>query len=129
MVARRRHFGGYQWLFICPDTTRRATVLWMPPGADHFASRQTWGRQVAYSSQFESPIDRAHRGKAKINECLCSIGGFDPDEWDIPPKPKGMRWDTYDRAVEKSGRYDDMLDQGALRAMQRQLKWLEKQSS
>jgi hypothetical protein len=37
-----------------------------------------------------------------------------------------MRWHTYDRAVEKSGQYHDMLDQGALRAMQRQLKWLEK---
>ncbi len=39
MVARRRHFGGHQWFFICPDTTRRAMVLWKPPGADHFASR------------------------------------------------------------------------------------------
>jgi hypothetical protein len=27
MVARKRHFGGHQWFFICPDTTRRAMVL------------------------------------------------------------------------------------------------------
>ncbi len=78
MVARRRHFGGHQWFFICPDTTRRAMVLWKPPGADHFASRQAWGRQVAYTSQFAAPIERAHLGKAKINSRLCSIGGFDP---------------------------------------------------
>ncbi len=129
MVARRRHFGGHQWFFICPDTTRRAMVLWMPPGADHFTSRQPWGRQVAYNSQFSSPIGRAHQGKAKINSRLCSIGGFDPDEWDIPPKPKWMRWHTYGRAVEKFDRYEDILDKGAYTAMQRQLKWIEKQSS
>ena len=119
MVARPRHFGGYQWFFICPDTTRRAMVLWMPPGADHFASRQTWGRQVAYTSQFASPAQRALLGKAKINSRLCSIGGFDPDEWNFPPKPKWMRWDTYDRAVDKFGRYKDMLNQGAYRTMRR----------
>jgi hypothetical protein len=27
------------------------------------------------------PDDRAHRDKAKINARLCSIGGFDPDDW------------------------------------------------
>jgi hypothetical protein len=26
---------------------------------------------------------------------LCSVGGFNPDEWDFPPKPKWMRWRTY----------------------------------
>jgi hypothetical protein len=26
----------------------------------------------------------------------------DPDEWDLPPKPKWMRWHTYNRYVEQS---------------------------
>jgi hypothetical protein len=92
-------------------------VLWKPPGARYFCCRQRWGRQVAYASQFMTPIDRAHRAKAKINSQLCSIGGYDPSEWDIPPKPKWMRWRTYDRAVEKFDRYEEILDQSAYRAV------------
>jgi hypothetical protein len=50
--ARPRHFWGRQWYFVCPITRRRSSVLWMPPGARSFACPQTWGRQVAYGSQF-----------------------------------------------------------------------------
>jgi hypothetical protein len=78
---------------------RPASVLWKPPGAQSFASRQAWGRQVAYASQFKDRIDRAHHGQAKIKSYLCSMGGFEPDEWDFPPKPKWMRWKTANRFV------------------------------
>jgi len=50
LVWRSRHFGGHQWFFLCPVTDRLATVLWKPPGASRFRSRQAWGRQVAYPS-------------------------------------------------------------------------------
>lgn len=93
---------------------RRAMVLWMPPGAHSFACRQRWGRQVAYNSQFLDRDNRAHRGKAKINSRLCSIGGFDADEWDFPPKPKWMRWRTYNRLEKKFGRYESVLDEGVV---------------
>jgi hypothetical protein len=119
VVACKRHFGGRQWFFVCPDTARRAMVLWKPPGARYFCCRQRWGRQVAYTSQFMTPIDRAHRGKAKINSQLCSIGGFDPDEWDIPPKPKWMRWRTYDLMVGKFDKYEEFLNRGLLIAVTR----------
>src|SRR5262249_29311982 len=33
-----------QWFFQCPATYRLATVLWKPPGAGRFCSRQTWDR-------------------------------------------------------------------------------------
>jgi hypothetical protein len=118
-VARPRHFGGRQWFFVCPYLNRRCHVLWMPPGADSFACRQRWGRSVAYASQFSTRIDRAHQGKAKINARLCRIGGFDPDEWDLPPKPKWMRWRTYNRAEAKFDRYEAILDRGLLRAAMR----------
>jgi hypothetical protein len=49
LVSRPRHFGGRQWFFVCPATGRRATVLLMPPGANRFCSRRSWGRQVAYA--------------------------------------------------------------------------------
>ncbi|MFL6796556.1 MAG: hypothetical protein ACJ8F3_04000 [Xanthobacteraceae bacterium] len=100
-VARPRHFGGHQWFFVCPYLNHRAMVLWMPPGASRFACRKTFGRSVAYASQFLDRDNRAHRGQSKINSRLCRIGGFDPDEWDFPPKPKWMRWTTYRRAEER----------------------------
>jgi hypothetical protein len=110
LVARPRHFGGRQWFFMCPYLNRRAMVLWMPPGARYFACRQNWGRRVAYASQFQDRVNRAHRGKAKINSRLCSIGGLDPDEWAFPPKPKWMRWKTYKRAEAKFDQYEEILD-------------------
>ena len=84
----------------------------MPPGAESFASRKRWGRQVAYHSQFLSEIDRAHLGKSRINRRLCVAGSFDPSEWEFPPKPKWMRWPTYQRAEEKFDRYEATLDVG-----------------
>jgi hypothetical protein len=48
-------------------------------------------------------MGRAWRTKAKVKQRL--LGDADPDEWDLPPKPKGMRWrdvctmgGQYDRA-------------------------------
>jgi hypothetical protein len=122
LVARRRHFGGHQWYFMCPVTNRAASVLWKPPGASRFCRRQTWGRQVAYASQFLTPTDRAWRGKSKINARLCRIGGFDPEEWDMPPKPKGMRWRTYERYANRFERYEDLLDREITGALGRLLR-------
>src|SRR5262245_43839238 len=122
LVSRPCHFGGRQWYFMCPYMNRRASVLWKPPGARAFACRQEWGRQVAYSSQFQTATDRAHQGKAKINSRLCSMGGFDPDEWDLPPKPKWMRWRTYNHAIEKFDRYESILDDGTFELLARLVK-------
>ena len=113
LISRPRHFGGRQWYFICPSMNRRVSVLWKPPGARSFACRQKWGRQVAYNSQFSTPVDRAHEGKAKINSRLCSIGGLDADDWEFPPKPKWMRWSTYNRAQDKFDHYESILDAGS----------------
>jgi hypothetical protein len=110
LVSRPRHYGGRQWFFVCPMTARLATVLWTPPGASKFCSRQAWGRQVAYASQFMNRDSRAHRGKSKIKSQLCSLGKFDPDKWEFPPKPKGMRWRTYNRLEQKFDDYEGMLN-------------------
>ena len=114
LTTRQRHFGGRQWYFVCPYTNRPASVLWKPPGAQSFASRQKWERQVAYASQFMDRDARAHQGKTKINSRLCLLGGFDPDQWDLPPKPKWMRWKTYNRMVEKFDRYEAVLEEDLL---------------
>ena len=109
LVPRSRYFGGHQWYFVCPVMNRDCSVVWMPPGATHFCSRQTWERRVAYASQFADSDNRAHIGQAKIKSRL--MANLDPDEWDLPPKPKWMRWRTYDRLVRKFDAYEDILNQ------------------
>jgi hypothetical protein len=69
-----------------------------------------WGRQVAYQSQFNDTTNRAHAGKARIKSRL--IADLDPDEWDLPPKPKWMRWATYNRYSDQHEHYEDILDRG-----------------
>lgn len=102
----RRNFGGRQWYFLCPDTGRRVSVLWKPPGARYFASRQAFGRQVAYGSQFESPRDRALSAARDIRrriggpDCISCLDPF-------PQKPKGMHWATYDRLQEQCQQYEE----------------------
>ena len=107
LVAQPRHFGGRQWYFRSP-ITHCSSVLWMPPGARRFYGRHEYAGRVAYASQFGTPVDRAHRGKAKIKARL--IGTGDPDEWDLPPKPKWMRWHTYNKHVDKFDHYEAMLE-------------------
>ena len=99
LVAENRHFGGQQWYFTCPVTGRKCSVVWLPPGATRFCSRQAWGKQVAYSTQFKSPFERAISAREKVKSRL--IGDLDPREWELPPKPKWMRWPTYERLAER----------------------------
>lgn len=56
-------YGGERWFALCPRTGRRCTVLVLPPGQVYFASVKGWN--VAYSSQRECPIHRAHRAIEK----------------------------------------------------------------
>ena len=48
--------------------------------------------------------------KRKIKARL--IGDCDPDEWGLPPKPKWMRWRTYNRYVDRFDRYEEILESG-----------------
>ena len=99
LEAVPRHFGGRQWYFLCPATSLRASVLWKPPGANRFCSRQTWGRQVAYGSQFASPHDRALNAAQDIRYRLGWEDYASIDDC-MPPKPKWMRWRTYERIIQ-----------------------------
>jgi hypothetical protein len=108
--SQARNYGGRQWYFICPVTSRFVSVVWKPPGATLFASRHAWPNQVAYLSQFGSWIDRAHLGKARIKARL--LGDCDPDEWELPPRPRGMRVQTYDSLVARFDGYQSELDNG-----------------
>ena len=89
-------------------TGRLASVLYRPPGASRFASRHAWRGRVGYQSQFLDTIGRAHYGHAKIRRKL-----GDP-EADFPPKPKWMRWRTYEGWQKRFDERDEMLNQALL---------------
>jgi hypothetical protein len=111
LVAQPRRYGGRQWYFVCGRAGQRASVIWRPPGATRFYSRHAWGpRRVAYQSQFLDLTNRAHFGQSKIKNRL--IDDLDADEWDLPPKPKWMRWATYQRYVDRHDHYEITLDLG-----------------
>jgi hypothetical protein len=109
LIAQPRHFGGQQWYFLCPVTHKKCSVVWLPPGADRFCSRQAWGKQVAYATQFEAPFNRAISAREKVKSRL--IGDLNPRHWELPPKPKWMRWDTYERLADKYRFKQGVIDQ------------------
>jgi hypothetical protein len=114
LIAEPRRYGGVQWYFVCPMTGKRASVLWRPNGARRFASRHAWGpRRVAYRSQFCDRDNRAHIGQNRIKQRLLEPG-MDPEDWELPSKPKWMRWQTYWRYVERFDYYDGVLDEGVI---------------
>ena len=101
LVALPRHFGGVQWYFVCPLLRQRASVLWMPAGESCFASRQAWGSQFAYASQFETPIYRAH---LRAHEIHCRLSGEDHSPiYHLlpPPKPRYMHRNTYEKLLKR----------------------------
>ncbi len=110
LVSQPRHLGGRQWYFRCPTTALLASTLWLPAGASRFASRQSWGRQVAYSSQFQSRHDRALARAQAIRARLGGANWAGIDEFD-PPKPKGMRWATYTRLIDSSRQLEVVADE------------------
>jgi len=99
LVACPRHFGGRQWYFVCPRQGQHVSVLWSPPGHRFFAGRKSWGNGVAYLSQYYGPGSRAHYMAIKLCDHIGGPGAS--EEWDVPPKPKWMRWRTYERLSER----------------------------
>jgi hypothetical protein len=122
LASSPRHFGGQQWYVVCPWTHRRVRVLFRPGGATVFASRHAWGRRAAYASQFLDPTGRAWRTKAKVKAKL--LGDADPAEWDLPPKPKRMRWTTYERWEARYDAAEERMDQELTLAFRRLTKRL-----
>ena len=97
-------FGGRRWWWICPRTGRRAVKLYLPNGAFTFASRQAY--RLAYRSQRETPHDRALRRAFKLRRRL----GGDDGTGDYIPKPKWMRWPTYNRKLEEVAAAEEVVD-------------------
>lgn len=97
-------FGGRRWWFVCPHTGQHATRLHLPSGAYVFACRSAY--RLAYRSQRETPRDRALSRAFALRRKLGADGGIG----DYIAKPKGMHWRTFERALERVERAEDIVD-------------------
>src|SRR5262249_47098584 len=91
-------------VFVCPRTGHRAARLHLPPGTYTFASRQA--HQLAYPSQRETPPDRALSRAFALRRKLGATGGTGA----YIAKPKGMHWRTFERAMARIRRAEDIVD-------------------
>jgi hypothetical protein len=101
-------FGGRRAWFQCLACKRRCRVLY---GGRYFRCRRCYG--LAYASQRQSYFQRALDQADKIAKRLGSTWGCAFDGSGLPPKPKRMRWSTYQR-LEK--RYEELQRQGLVGA-------------
>ena len=64
-------FGNRRWWLVCPETGRRCSTLYLPPGAARFASREAHG--LTYRTQRLDKrgraVERAARVLAKAEGC------------------------------------------------------------
>ncbi len=100
-------FGRARWWWVCPATGRRAARLYLPVGGARFLSRQAYG--LAYASQREDEIARAHRRAARLHGLLGSPRR--PAFGDTPPRPKWMRRATYERLAAELQGIDAALEE------------------
>jgi hypothetical protein len=91
----RPHYGGRRYWFCCPRTGRLAAKLFLPLGGHRFLSRGAY--RLGYACQRETRSDRLMRKSRKLHRALGGHG--EALDGDIPEKPKGMHWRTYERKV------------------------------
>jgi hypothetical protein len=97
MVAEACRFGGKRWYLICPRTGRRVVKLCLPNGAHRFASREAY--RLAYRSQRVGGLEVIH---ARMRRLYRKLGArYEYFDKIIPPRPKGMRWETYARIANQ----------------------------
>jgi hypothetical protein len=106
LITTRPYYGGQRWWFVCPRTGRRAAKLCLPNGGWYFWSRR--GYRLGYACQREAKIDRLMRKARKLHH---QLGGRPGEQYDVaPPKPKWMRWRTYERRYAKWERVSERAD-------------------
>ncbi|NCP14139.1 MAG: hypothetical protein GW858_08260 [Sphingomonadales bacterium] len=96
------HYGGKRWWMHCPVNGQRVGKLYMPPGAETFASRTVW--RLGYQSQRVTRRDAVFERLFRLQKKLGC-----PQGWESPiRRPKGMHHRTYAR-LEDEYEYLDNL--------------------
>jgi hypothetical protein len=88
-VTTTTMFGGHRKWFQCPGCRRPCRVLY---GTNGLRCRQC--RRLGYASQSEAPPWRAQRRACNIRRRLGARGNS--LDAPFPPKPRRMRWKTYE---------------------------------
>jgi hypothetical protein len=105
LQAEPCRFGGERWFAICPATGSRAAKLYSLGGAG-FHARDRYHR-VAYRSQrASSAVNRTLDRRNRI--LFKKLKGDDPC-W--VPKPKWMRWKTYDHWKAQLNQAEDRMNE------------------
>lgn len=91
-----RPFGGFQAYLICPYCGGRFTSLFLRRGS--LGCRQCC--RLSYQSQRLRSYDRLLRKACKAEAFLLGVSPENCVGMDAPPKPKGMRWETYSRLIQ-----------------------------
>ncbi|MCA3597969.1 MAG: hypothetical protein IOC64_07635 [Methylobacterium sp.] len=108
LVGEPCRFGGLRWFAICPATLRKVSKLYLPPGATRFLARKAW--RITYASQNIAPgFDRLCDQRDRL--LARKLRSDDPD---FPRKPKGMRWSTYEKHLDKLDRLQAAMDHAFL---------------
>jgi len=87
-------FGGVRWWWICPATGRWVRKLYLPNGGTRFLSRGPGAYRLACASQRQGRVDRMYARSRRLYRLL-GADYYGPLDGCWPPKPKGMRWQTY----------------------------------
>lgn len=95
------HYGGRRWWMHCPVTGARVAKLYMPPGADTFASRKVW--RIGYQSQRVSRNNAPFERLFKLQRRLGSEQGWGHGI----TRPKGMHRRTFERHCERFWEIDE----------------------
>jgi hypothetical protein len=69
-----QHFGGHQWLFLCPITGMRARKLYRQSGMQRFCSRRGLPEPVTYRCQRDSAANRVMRQIWELRDRLGDKG-------------------------------------------------------
>lgn len=86
------NYGGTRPWFLCPKCGRRVSVLY---GRRAFNCRTC--HYLAYPSQAENQAERCYRRANKLRQRM----GGEPGKLSSIPKPKWMRWKTYERMIQE----------------------------
>jgi hypothetical protein len=123
IVSHPQSFGGARWFLVCPRRGTSTLRLYLPLGARGFASREAY--RLGYACQRESRRDQALR---RARKARAKIGGSVNLTLPLPPKPKWMRWRTYDRHRSEVDRALGVVTARTLPILQRLQRRLRKGS-